>query len=144
MKQMAAVFVAAAIAAGSGCGPSTVVLRGASMTAAADLSGCAKRHLARLGYTVRESNPERGVIHAVKNTSSTRMVLFSGKDSEDRLVVTTQPGDPDGRSTMRVAAESLFWGADDRKIPDRPSRLLTRDANQILEACGIFDAVRGH
>ena len=143
MKRLAVALVAVA-AFGSGCGPSTIVLRGASLTAADDLSRCALRQLGRLGYTVRDGNPESGVITAVKNTSSTRLVLLSGNDSEERLVVTTLAGGPDGKSTMRVNGASFFWGADARKLPGRPSRRLARDANQILEACGILDGARGH
>lgn len=143
MKRLAVALVALA-AFGSGCGPATIVLRGASLTAADDLARCALRQLGHLGYTVRDGDPESGVITAVKNTSSTRLVLLSGNDSEERLVVTTLAGGPDGRSTMRVNGESFFWGADARKLPGRPSRRLTRDANRLLESCGILDGVRGH
>lgn len=143
MKRLPMVLAAVAVLA-SGCGPSAFVLRGASLTAAADLSHCAQRQLVRLGYTVRDGSPEGGVITAVRNSSSTRMVLLSGNDSEERLIVSTLPGGPDGKSTLRVAGESSFWGADARKIAAAPSARLDRDARRILEACGILDAERGY
>jgi hypothetical protein len=127
---------------GAGCAPAAVELRGASKTRADDLSRCATRQLERLGYSVRDGKPESGVVRATRNTSTTRMVLHSGNDSEDRIVVTTVSGGADGRSTMSVAGESLFWGADARRIADRPSQEVARQASEILEACGILDAVR--
>lgn len=137
MKRMAVVAV---VVVGLGCAPASTVLRGASKTGVDDLSRCAMRQLVRLGYTVRDGGPEPGVVHAAKNTATTRMVLHSGKDAEDRIVVTIAPGGPGGRSTVLVAGDSLFWGAEGRKLAERPAAGLAREMRQVLEACGILDA----
>jgi hypothetical protein len=140
MKWMGAVVAAAIVA--SGCAPSAFVLRGASLTRPDDLSRCAMRQLERLGFTVQDGNAESGIIRATRNTATTRMVLFSGIDSEDRLVVTTEQAGSDGGGSMHVAGDSLFWRANAAKIVERPSADVARQANEIFEACGILDAVR--
>lgn len=142
MKRLAAVLVATVAVVGSGCAPSAFVVRGASRTGAADLSRCATRQLERLGYTVRDADALAGVVRATMNTSTIRMVLHSGKDSEDRIVVTTASDAAGGTSTMLVAGTSLFWGTGTGKIAGPPSAGLAGAVHQILEACGILDAAR--
>lgn len=142
VKWVTVVLVAAVAVVGCGCAPGAVVQRGASKTSAVDLSRCAVRQLERLGYTVRDGSPESGQVRATKNTSSIRMVVFSGNDSEDQIVVATAAGGPGGVSTMRVAGTSRFWGKDTGKIAGRPSGAVAREVIRIFEACGILDAAR--
>lgn len=141
MKRLTAVLLTAVVIVGLGCAPAAFVLRGESKTSATDLLGCAVRQLERQGYAVRDGNPESGVIRAAKNTSTTRMVLFSGKDSEDQIVVTAASGGADGRSALRVAGVSLFWRMDNTRIAERPSREVVQLVPRLFEACGILDAV---
>lgn len=110
-----------------------------SLVPSGDLYTCAMRELARLEYTVENTDRESGFIRARKQTSGLGTSLFLGQNHHSAMTIAVFEDPEIGRSTFRVTVGKITedtwgWGQGSESL-GTPTPEGEAEARDLIAAC---------